>query len=304
MLFVATPHTADRLGKRWLFIMARDLDTLEVIFYAWKLHTDKSRVLQAVQQKYQEAARLYRRKACFYALALYTKERHQKTALHQRLLRARNLHTAKLAVRRWGCLTLHQRNISAARSATLARKRAVRVLGAWRAETRSDYSSWVNGLSGEQLQHLKKVSYFWYLHLFRRFATACRKSARSRSAATRSANFYSERLRLKALLSIRLWIQQRLEKQNSAYRADEHYQYALRCKAFAVLADSAFLAYTARLVLSCWRAQVRHHAVLRKYLRECGPYTLEAASTARTSKTGSEGNISFGLEAGCELTIE
>jgi hypothetical protein len=285
--------------------MAKDLDTLEVIFYAWKLHTDKSRVLSAVQQRCWQAARLYRSRACFLALAVYAQERSQKAALYQRLYRARNVQTAKLVMRNWRALTRSQRNINSQRQATLARRKAVRVISGWRALTNSDYSSWVNGLNDTQLQHLKKVSYFWYLHLFRRFSEACRTAARSRFVRLQSANFYSERLRLKALLSIRLWIKQRLEQQNLACRAYEHYQWTLRSKVFAALADSAFLAYTARLVLGCWRAQAKLHATLRKYLRECGLCTLEVASTtARTSKTGSDGNVSFGLEGGCELTIE
>lgn len=284
--------------------MAKDLDPLEVIFYAWKLHTDQAQVLRAVQRKYQLAARLYRSKACFLALAVYAKEKRQKAALYQRLHTARCLQKVKLVTRRWRLLAASQRDKNAERLAVAVRKRAVRVLRTWKVQGHWDYSVWVSSLSGEQLQHLKKVSYYCYLHLFRRFTEACRKSIERRQKKYQGVNFYSERLRLKALLSIRLWIKQRLEGQTQDYRADEHYQQTLVCKAFAALADSAFLAYTARLVLSSWRAQAKIRAVLKRYLRECRFDTLEVASTtARTSKNASEDNTSF-QDSVYELTIE
>jgi hypothetical protein len=279
--------------------MAKDMDSLEVIFYAWKLHTRQAGVLRAVQCKYQQAARLYRCKTCFLALAFYSASKRQKEALYQRLLSARNLQKARLITSRWRALA--QRETCKKQSAILIKKRKARVLRAWLAAITFRESD----LTGAQLQHWKSISHYSELHMFRSFCEGCEKSARSRYAKQISVKYYTERLQLKTLLSIRLWIKQQLEQQSQTFRASEHYQQTLASKAFAVLADNAFQLYTARLALGSWLAQAKHHIVLKKYLLECGLEAFEGTNTtARTSRNGSEVSASFVLENDYELTIE
>lgn len=274
------------------------MDPLEVIFYAWKLHANQAGVLRAVQYKYQQAARRYRSKTCFLALALYSASRRQKEALYQRLLCARNLQKMRLITKRWRALA--QCETCTKQHAILVKKRGVRILRAWLAAITFRTSD----LSGAQLQHWKSISRYSNLHMFRRFWEGCQKSAGSRHAKRISVKFHTERLELKTLLSIRLWIKQQLEQKSSTFRGSEHYQRSLACKGFAALADNAFQLYTARLALGCWLAQAKHRIVLKKYLLECGLEAFEGTNTtARTSRNGSEASASFVLEDDYELAM-
>lgn len=281
-----------------------DMDLLEVVFYSWKLHVERKRVLRSVQRKYIHAANLYRAKSCFLALAVYSQEKAQKSALHRRLETARRLHRTKKVFRAWRLYAkTHKCRETTLRTALSNRalKRSAKVFALWRDYAKTYYSQWVSELTVTQLQHLKKLSFFWSLHLFKLFAGACQKAVREREMEARGVGFYYERLRLKALLSIRLSLQRRLERESQLVATYEHYKQTLQSKAFSALAEHAFMSYTKKLVFDCWKATAREHSVLRKYLKECG---VELLWPARRDSKPAGNNSSFSSEVGYELTIE